>query len=281
MSRRRETILGFLPLIVVVALGLSAAMFHRQIKGWFVANREARSGLIIGQVPHAEGSVRRKQADNIDVLPVPTEQPYEIQNGDELSSSVESRAEIKLTDHGQIELQSGSSIKLNLADPQDRHSPLFVRVYVGKVRGQAKELGQIYVIQDDQLYFLGQQHTGKDLGLKIARAPLYPEITIAPVNKTSPDLNPKQLANEYLESMVEANLHALQKCWLDRLKTPPSESLKIELQFEISRAGRVENLHSAEENGPLMTCLFAVFSNISFRPFTGPAMAVTLPIELE
>lgn len=282
--------IGYLPLIVVLTIGLLILAFARPLSRWFAANREAYNGKSIGQVIHAEGSVRQMHQRDIAIIPSPTLQPVTLHNGDSLQSSAQSKADFSLVSKDEFELPPGSAIRLQLANSNDAQSTLYVQIIFGHLNlRQAGIPGRAYVIQDERLYLPGQRHAAKSLGLSVRRLPLmklpsdsFPPTSVGPSPVSS--LGPKILASEYIDAKAAEAAPALQKCW----NATACETLKrhayVEFHWTIKNTGVVENLSLFKSNitdEAWQKCLLSSFTNLTFTSFSGPPMDILFPVDFE
>lgn len=282
--------LGYLPLIVVLTVGFAILAFARPLSRWFAANREAYNGKSIGQVIHAEGSVRHMHQRDISIVPSPTLEPVTLHDGDGLQSSVQSKADFSLLSNDELELSAGSAIKVQLADPNDAQSTIFIQVLFGHLNlRQAGLPGRAYVIQDERLYLPGQRQTSKALGLIVHRTPLLrppaePALPTVVHPPPAPSFGAKILANEYVDVRVSEAAPALQKCWNAMTTENSKRHAHVEFQWTIASTGAVVDLSllkSSLADEAWQTCVLASLAHLTFASFLGEPMEIVYPVDFE
>lgn len=277
-----RTILGYLPLIVVLTIGILAIAFSRPLSRWITKNREVSVGAKIGKLTHVEGSVRRIHGSEIELIPVALETPPDLRDGDTIQSSVSSKADLILGSVGQYEVPEGSGIQFNRWNPEDENSPIYIRIVFGRLNQPAQVArNDVYVIQNRKLYLASQKPTDRPIGMSVTRSPPVAEIprkpfTVSPVQNINPDM----LSLEYIDATILDNRSKIQKCWLAN----SAKKAHLQVQFEISKVGEVakpqiENSSGSDDS--LEKCVVNAFSQILFRPYSGTLISQIYPIDFE
>jgi hypothetical protein len=279
---------GFYPLLFTVIFGILATIL---VKPWLEANRIAYNGAPIGYVTHAEGSVRRIHQKDITVIPSPTLKPFELRDGDELQTSFSSKADFTLGTTDKFEIQTGSAIKINYADPKNIHSAIYIKIMFGKLGyGGGARSPRAYVIQDGRLFWAGQSPAEKPLGLVISKTPQDPPETPKSENfkphdrPAIPELIPQTLSNEYINSTIHDSRTHIANCLTEEVKKHPIEKLSLTTSFTIMQNGSITNFKmqdSSIQNKELEDCVKNVFAGIFFHPFSDPEIPIQFPISLE
>lgn len=297
------------PLLIISALAIFWFVFFSDAISKWVAGLTSRSrynGHVIGKVVRAEGSARILHLGDIKFVPSPTEHPVELRDGNQLQTSVDSKAIIILNSQDEIEVGPSALLQFQLWNPQDPNSPIYIRNILGQITlRKAGIKGHAYIVKDGRLYLPGQTTLDRPMALTVLRsAPL--DMTLAdeqpaadtsdtakPVSDDEADENapakaagidPDTLSNEYIDETMAGRQSLLQRCWLSRLKDAPSLNGQIVLQFEISRRGKVKDIRVTDatlDDETLTKCVISVISRITFRQYTGPEISLSYPIKFE
>jgi hypothetical protein len=243
--------LGYLPVFVVLLLGLLLALFSRPLTRWVKSNRDAYNGAVIGSVPHAEGSVRRLHGQDIEIIPMLT--AWELHDGDSLQVSVGSKAVVELVSGFHFDMPEGSGVQLNLAVPGNPSSPIYIRVQLGQIIPTATATQLTYVIQDGQLNYAGDP-------------PTVPPVAAKPVSA----IQPETLSEDFVKATLKLHQAELAKC-----KTTGAVAATLELKND----GTVKTVvFSGSNDGDLLGCLTGAIGSVVFHPFTGKSPVYKLSI---
>lgn len=265
---------GFIPTLIAIVLGIVAVLV---LSPWINANRIEHNGALIGHVTHAEGSVRRTHHKDIDIIPSPTVKPYPVRDGDQLQSSVQSKADLTLGDRDVCELPEGSAVKFRYADPKNTASTIYAIRVFGQFHYPRTPTGhRLLVIEDGKLYPAGPMRDSNVLGLKVGKTGEFPK-PVAADRPSDPELIPKELSNGFINSIVVSHGAELQKCWTDSHLT---EGQKLEITFTITPAGSAEKA-AAPGDSPFEQCLAKVFNGLFFHPYSGGDLSLTYPLEFQ
>jgi hypothetical protein len=277
---------GFYPLIVILSIGILIAIFSVQIQRWYKSVREDHEGIGIGLITHAEGSVRCMHLSDIDLIPSPTEHPYEIHDGDTLQASYGGKADVTLEGYSPMELPAGSSVKFNLWNARDRNSPLFLQVLYGKVNyPKQSTLGKVFVVTNDKLYYAGQTPTDKAPELVVPKVrPSGEAFIIDRPSTLASKLVPKELSREYIDSTIESYAGKLFDCEIPSKDQPRVPIGKVETRFTIQPNGSVVDVKiakSSTEPEKFKDCVVDQLKKIVFVPFSGPQVTLDYPIDFQ
>ncbi len=299
--------LKFLPLIL--AGGLIWFLFlSDQGSQWLAAklSKSASSGLSVGRVQTSSGPftrVRDGLAEEYKTLPA----PLELFDGDRLETHKGTTLLMVLNSQDELELPELSSVSLQIWNPRDPASPLYIQTLNGTVSAKKAGIrGKAYIVRDGKLYFPGQKTSAPAMALTISKA-VIPDLQLANAGEEAPineepvtaagneDASagdaelpmgdePTTLSNEYIDEMIVGRQGQLQKCWLSRLKDKPNLRGQMTLQFEISRRGKVREMRvqtATFDDDTLKRCVMTVIERISFRPYKGPEISLSYPITFE
>jgi len=273
-----------------------------------LTNRARYNGEIVGHIVRAEGSVRVLHLGDIRLVPSPVEKPIELRDGAQIQTSVDSKAIFILNSQDELELGASGLLQLQLWNPKDANSPIYLNSLLGSITLQKPGTkGRAYLVKDGRLYLPGQQPLMRPMALTVLRsAPL--DLTLAenqnaagsggdfprddfsgeqedaassiPANAATPET----LSNEYIDETIASRQAQLQKCWLTRLKDAPNLKGHLILQFEITRRGRVKDVRVTDaslEDETFTKCVISVLSRIQFRAYKGPEISLSYPIQFE
>jgi len=294
---------GFWPLIVVALIGVLLVILAEPISKWVAASRAVHNGEIIGKIILAEGSVRKIHGADIELIASPVTQQLDLRDGDRIQTSLESRAAVLLNSQDEIEIGHGSAVDFQLWNPHDVNSPIYITQALGQIISRKTGVrGKAYVVHEGRLYFPGQKPLEKPMALTVLRnAPLDMHLAEAnhatpgpefepdnspeePAPAVAPNIEPDTLSNEYIDETILAHQGQLQKCWLLRLKDEPALKGQIIVQFEISKRGKVKEMHIADStlsDEVLQKCVMSVIERIQFREFKGAEISLSYPINFE
>ena len=263
---------GFIPALIAIVIGIVAVVV---LSPWINSNRIEHNGAPIGRVTHSEGSVRRIHHKDIDIIPSPTLKDYPVRDGDQLQSSVQSKADLTLGDRDNCELPEGSAVKLRYADAKNTGSPIYVIRLFGQFHyPQTPTAHRILVIEDGKLYLAGQKEGA--LGLKVGKTGEFPKPSAAD-RPTDPEMIPKELSNGFINSIVASHGADLQKCWKE---SKPADGQKFEVKFAITAAGAATKA-AAPGVSPLEQCVTKVFNGLFFHPHTGGDISLAYPLDFQ
>lgn len=268
-------------------------------------NRSPPDTLVVGRIVHLEGSLKHIIDGQVTEATAPLAGPFDIHDGERVEVEKDARALLILNSQDEFELGSLAAINLQLWNPRDPSSAIYLNWMAGPVHHRKGGVrGKAYVVKDGRLYLPGQKPTQKALALTVLRsAPL--DMQLAEVQSGSNDefeaasdkdrengtrseesfgTEPETLANEYIDEMIATRQTQFQNCWLTRLKEDPNLKGKIVVQFEISRRGKVRDVRINEatlNDDTLKKCIVQVIERIPFRSFKGPEISLTYPIAFE
>jgi hypothetical protein len=251
----------------------------------------------LSQWPHPGQSRARRG-------PSPLPQPLDLRDGDQLQSSVQSKAIFILNSRDEFELPAGALVQFQLWNSRDANSAVYLTSIVGQLNlRQPGVQGKSYVVKDGRLYLPGQKPQQKPMALTVLKAaPLDLQLNekpkvdgVRPVedfendNLSTPEdassrVEPHTLSNEMIDETIVENQGHLQKCWLSRLKDAPNLKGQLVIQFEITKRGKVKDARVAEttlEDETLQKCVLAVMERISFRSYNGSEISLSYPIKFE
>lgn len=295
--------LKFLPLILGAAL-IWFLFLTDQGASWLAGKfaRDARSQLVVGKIVTANGTftrVRSGQAEKYEVL----SGSLDLFDGDRIETTKNSSLLIVLNSQDELEVNELSSLSLQVWNPRDPASPLYLQLVMGSVTSKKAGIrGKAYIVKDGKLFFPGQRLTEQPMAMTISKntvgdiqlagegeesndsadiveAKLVPEETDAPMGA-----EPETLSNEYIDEMIASRQGQLQKCWLSRLKDNPNLKGQMIVQLEISKRGKVRELRVADatfDDDTLKRCVLSVIERITFRSFKGQEISLSYPINFE
>jgi hypothetical protein len=297
-------------LLLVLAAVIWFTFVSESLSKWFtrLTSRSEYNGQLIGKVVRAEGTVRVLHLSDIKFVSSPTEKPVELRDGDQVQTSVDSKAIFVLNSEDEFVLGSGGLVQFQLWNPKDPNSPVYIRIQLGQLTlNKAGVKGHAYVVKDGRLYLPNQKPIDRPMALTVLRnAPLDMNLADAQASGTAQDTSasgaagaefddassplpasgadPETLSNEYIDDTIASRQGQLQKCWLSRLKDSPKLKGHMVLQFEITRRGRVKDVRITDatlDDEVLSKCVVSVISRISFRQYKGPEISLSYPITFE
>lgn len=304
---------SFAPLLLLILAALIWFTFvSESLTNWFakMANRAEYNGQLIGKVVRTEGSTRVLHLSDIKLVPSPTEKPVELRDGDQVQTSVDSKAIFVLNSQDEFQLDSGGLVRFQLWNPKDANSPVYITVELGQLTHTKLGIkGRAFLVKDGRLYLPGQKPLDRPMALTVLRnAPLDMNLADASTdgatstqdgnssgaasadiddstqNTPGSPADPETISNEYIDDTIAGRQGQLQKCWLSRLKDAPKLKGQIVLQFEITRRGRVKDIRITDatlDDEVLSKCVVSVISRITFRQYKGPEISLSYPITFE
>lgn len=295
--------LKFLPLILGAALIWFLFLSDRG-SSWLAHKfaRDGRSSLVVGKIATAKGTftrVRSGLAEKYEVL----SSPLELYDGDRVETNKNASVLMILNSQDEIEVNELSSLSLQVWNPHDQASPLYLQLVMGSVTSKKAGIrGKTYLVKEGKLFFPGQRTAEKPMAMTVTKTAVA-DIQLAGEGEESsgpdeladskpapeePDLpmgaEPDTLSNEYIDEMIVSRQGQLQKCWLSRLKDNPNLKGQMIVQFEISRRGKVRELrvaHATFDDDTLKRCVMSVIERITFRTFKGQEISLSYPINFE
>lgn len=296
---------GFGPLIAVAVLGVAGLLLAEPLSHWIAGWRSRAGGPVVARVVQAEGSVRRIHSGQSDLLPSPLNTPVELHDGDRLETSAQSRAVFILNSQDEFELPSTSALQLQLWNPKDVGSAVYVVSTLGGLEHRHGGIrGKAYVVKEGRLYLPGQKPLQKAMALTVLKAaPLdlhlaenenaaalptefeadsSSDMVTEAAESTGAD--PETLSNEYIDENILSHQGQLQKCWLTRLKDVPGLKGQVVVQFEISKRGKVKEAKVVDAtltDEILQKCILSVFERITFRAYKGSEISLSYPVNFE
>lgn len=261
-------------------------------------------GPEIGRLVEGSGQVKLVQDGRVEMLSTPISAPIHIFSGDRLEVDQKSRALVVLNSKDEFEFGALSAASFQLWDERDVNSPIYVTILSGDIElHKAGVKGKAYVVREGRLYLPGQKVTKKPLALTVLKnAPLDmgladdgqsappadfdPEAALAeePPPESSFGVEPETLSNEYIDETIGAKQSLLQKCWIARVKESPDSKVQMNVQFEISRRGKVRDvkvIESSVDDESLKNCVVQVFERLNFRSFKGAEISLSYPLQFE
>jgi hypothetical protein len=264
--------------------------------------RDARSTVTVGRILSSKGTftrIRAGEAETYSTLPG----PLDLYDGDRIETQKNSSVLAVMNSQDEIEIAELSSVSVQLWNPHDNGSPLYLQLNMGALESKKAGIrGKAYVVRDGKLFFPGQKPVDKPMSLSVSKAtPVDIQLADAGEESDGPDeiaeakpapdepdipmgAEPQTLSNEYIDQMIAGRQGQLQKCWLSRLKDNPNLRGQLIVQFEISRRGKVRELRVADatfDDDTLKRCVMSVIERISFRPFKGQEISLSYPINFE
>ena len=279
-----------LALVLTVGWFLSVG---NQVPAWVerFLNTKNPPPLVLGRVTAVTGTAHLTR----DYLELSVEE--NLRDGDTVQTGPEGSLNFRLSSQGEFALLPDSRLTLELWDPADPNSPVYLKVSRGNVTTvKVGTPGRTYLIHQGQLYSPGQKHPKTILGLSLSRPPgpplqlapieavEEPETPNAPAFKVNDAGQPDTLANEVIDRMMTEQSDHLQRCWITRLKQNPRARARLNLQFEISRRGRVRDFKVIEGAGnspELDLCVSRVIESIRFPAFKGADITLNYPLTFE
>lgn len=278
-------IYGYIPLIIVLVAGLLVVAFIRPISRWFQLNRAISIGAVIGHITHVEGSVRRLHGGDIELIPINLEKPVELRDGDQIQTSVASKADFNLDDNGgSFEIPQGSGVLFTRWEPLKEGSAVYMRVLFGGLNN-GTTIKENYVVRNGKLYFSGQSEGGAALGLTVKMAIPPPPVHILhayPPRAMTDKIHPEMLSNEYVNAAVESKWDEFKACFQPFAKSQAKG--EAEVKFQILKDGQAQDIQVAKANPAdekFQQCLATVIAGIPFRPYTGAPLALDFPLRFE
>ena len=298
---------SFAPLILIAALGLAVLIGAEPLSKWLAAARAGHGPLVVGHVVRTVGTVKRIHGSELEVIPSALSPAFELHDGDRLQTDQESRAEVVLNSQDEFEIPESTELQLQLWNSKDPNSALYIESLIGTLNfNKAGIRGRAYVVKDGRLYLPGQKPLQKPMALTVLKnAPLdlhlgagsaqgtaafdsdtsskaddEPNDIVLPPTGAEPDT----LANEYIDDTIVSHQPQLQKCWLTRLKDSATLKGQIVMQFQISKRGKVKDVHIADstlDDETLKKCVTSVFERLQFRSFKGAEISLAYPINFE
>lgn len=298
---------GLGPLVLIGIAGLAWLLFFSEPGAKWLAEKFApgpATGPVVARLVQAEGSVKHVEGGHVQILKTPLTAPLELRDGDRLETDDNARVLLVLNSQDEMAMGPLSSVSLQLWNPKDPSSALYLTVMAGDVEQKKPGVrGRAYVVREGRLYLPGQKAVSKPLALTVLRsAPLDMRLadpaTPAPAggdfetdesaaqefSAVMPAVEPETLSNEYIDETMASRQAQFQKCWLSRLKDKPDLKGQIVVQFEISRRGKVKELKVADStlnDETLQKCVMTVVERIEFRGFKGPEISLSYPINFE
>lgn len=282
------------PYLAIAFAGFLLIVLAEPVQKWVVTSREKPSGLIAGRVTQGLGTIHRIHGAKDETLSLPIDKPIVLYNGDRVQTAAASKASLILNSQDEIEIEPESAVELQLWNPKDSSSPIYLNMLAGSINSRrAGVKGKAYMVKDGRLYLPGQTPAKKAVALTVLRkAPLdmhLNETVDTGPEETSPETSPsgadpETLSNEYIDETILAHQAQMQKCWLSRLKDAPTLKGQIIVQFEISSRGKVKEARIADatlNDEVLQRCVLSVIERIPFRPFKGSEISLSYPINFE
>lgn len=282
------------PYLAIAFAGFLLIVLAEPVQKWIAASSQKPVGLVAGRLTQGLGTVHRLHGAKDETLSLPIEKPIELYDGDRVQTAAASKASLILNSQDEIEIEPESAVELQLWNPKDPSSPIYLNMLAGSINSRRPGVkGKAYVVKDGRLYLPGQTPLKKAVALTVLRnAPLDmhlnetvdagPEETTAETPPSGAD--PETLSNEYIDETILAHQAQLQKCWLSRLKDAPALKGQIIVQFEISSRGKVKEARVADatlNDEVLQRCVMSVIERIPFRPFKGSEISLSYPINFE
>lgn len=294
--------LKYLPLVILAGL-VWFLFLSEQGSRWLAARlaTSARTHLTVGRVLSSTGTftrIREGVAEEYKILP----SPMDIFDGDRLETHKNSTLLMMLNSQDELELPELSSVSLQIWNPRDDSSPLYLQNLMGSLNAKKTGIrGKAYVVKDGKLFLPGQKASEKPMALTVTKSQI-PELQLADAGEEAPAMEesadgakpnepelpmgdePLTLSNEYIDEMIVSRQGQLQKCWLSRLKDNPNLRGSMTLQFEISRRGKVREMRVSTatfDDDTLKRCVMTVVERISFRPYKGQEISLSYPVTFE
>jgi hypothetical protein len=230
--------------------------------------------------------------------------PLNVHSGDRIEVDAKSHALLVLNSQDELQLQPFTTAALQLWNERDPNSAIYMTLLSGEAELRKPGVkGKAYVVRDGRLYLPGQNAAKKEMALTVLKnAPLDMQLgeeTDTPPTENSGDVQatgletetpaafgaePETLSNEYIDETISSRQGLLQKCWLARVRENPTAKIKMTVQFEINRRGKVREVRVADssvDDDTLKNCVSQVFERLSFRTFKGSEIALSYPIQFE
>jgi hypothetical protein len=302
-----QSLKAFFPVLTVVAAALTWLLLSepgaRILSSWLQPWRP--QGPQVGKVLQLEGSMKTVRDGRVESFEGSLNQPLAVHSGDRIEIDAKSRAVLVLNSQDELNLTPFTAAALQLWNERDPNSAVYLTLLSGEAELRKSGVkGKAYIVRDGRLYLPGQNAGNKALALTVLRNAPHDmqlgEETDSPPTDTAAETTasagletetpaafgaePETLSNEYIDETITTRQGLLQKCWLARVRENPSAKVKMTVQFEISRRGKVREVRvsdSSVEDDTLKNCVSQVFERLNFRSFKGSEIALSYPIQFE
>lgn len=296
------------PLITVLAAAITWLVLSEPgsqiLTSWLQPWRP--QGPQVGQILTLQGSMKTVRDGRVEAFEGQLEKPLPVHSGDRIEVDAKSRAVIVLNSQDELQLVPFTAAALQLWNERDPNSAVYLTLLNGEAELKKPGVkGKAYIVREGRLYLPGQAATNKPMSLTVLKnAPLDMQLgeeTDAPPVDSSGEASgpttgleeepkaefgaePETLSNEYIDETISSRQGLLQKCWLARVRENPNAKVKMTVQFEISRRGKVREVRVADstvDDDTLKNCVSQVFERLAFRTFKGSEIALSYPIQFE
>lgn len=262
-------------------------------------------GPQVGQILQLQGTMKTVRDGRVEAFET-LEKPLPVHSGDRIEVDAKSRAVLVLNSQDELQLTPLTAAALQLWNERDPNSAVYLTLLSGEAELKKPGVkGKAYIVRDGRLYLPGQAPSNKAMALTVLRnAPLDMQLgeeTDAPPTENAGEVaaaasgleeepksefgaEPETLSNEYIDETISSRQGLLQKCWLARVRANPDAKVKMTVQFEISRRGKVREVRVADstvDDETLKNCVSQVFERLAFRTFKGSEIALSYPIQFE
>ena len=284
-------------IVLLLGAALTLSWFSEDLKQYLterIVSNKVTSTSALAQVMTLKGApqVRGAQSSLMRNL----EKNEQVRHLDRVFTDDLSQLELRFKSDHLIHITPGTEITLELWNPQDPKSPVYIHILSGSLKVQeVGSRGQLYILNKGrlisadllnlhQVYRVPKEsdNPSEDLPESLDNSldsdpPLHPQ----PVS-TSPTSDSKTtLSNAYIDQQINKQSHLLRKCQTNSLRKQVPAIGEMLVGFQIKPSGRIEDarvIQSDITNEELSQCVLSVFRRVRLKPFNGLPILRTFPI---
>lgn len=255
----------------------------------------------VARLVELKGRAKKISEGAEQALVAPLKQPVPFRDGDRVEFSDQSTGTLILGSQDELKADVSTNLMFQLWNKKDPQSPLYLHLLAGRLSSIRQGVsGRAYVIYQGKLFLLGQSPKETRTPLILNKMDLEVSLSenqLADAEESDADAadeealesvalqgEPQTLSNEYIDETISRRQFQLQKCWLSRVRTSVAQKGRVVVQIEISARGKVKNAQITDsdlKDEVLHKCVLDVMNRISFRPFKGPEISLSYPLQFE